>query len=522
VFREIVMKGPGTPGGTPVVVRFPLERLAITLAASALAAPLLIVLLRALGLPLPAAGVAVALALIAATPRVVRLLPPALDGVARWRPVLAMVWLIVALAAAFQTARLSTFMLDPQARGHSLFPGSAFYTRHWCASAYVEAARLARAGDPNIYDLGHYYPQGQPREVGPLKMDDFVYPPPFLLLPRLGIAFSDDPLRLRPIWFALTALLLAAAYLLAAAWIGGRAGRAVAWLFPVFWLSLPVQAGLQMGNFHLAMVALSVLAMLAFSWRRTALGGAMLAFAVAAKLSPAVLLVYLAVRRRWLALAWTGAFGLLLVAITWLVFGGQPFRSFFQDHLARLASGEAFSFVFDPQAMAARPGPVAGNLSLYGLVYKLQRLGVPNMTASLARAVSLAYLALVLVLAVFVARRAQVSQPDRPRLLLGWLALVSLGAFQAPFIPSNYGTLSVVWLVLVLAAGVRRPWPLAALATLWAMTWVLPSFLPGGPAMFGYGMMFQLVLMAVCVRQLVLAPPVPQAVRPPRRFLVSV
>ena len=88
------MKGPGTPRGTPVVVRFPLERLAVTLAGCALAAPLLIVALRALGLPLPAAGVAVAGGLIAAAPRVVRWLPPGLDGAARWRPVLAVLWLI--------------------------------------------------------------------------------------------------------------------------------------------------------------------------------------------------------------------------------------------------------------------------------------------------------------------------------------------------------------------------------------------------------------------------------------------
>ena len=192
------------------------------------------------------------------------------------------------------------------------------------------------------------------------------------------MAVIDDPLRLRPVWFALTALLLGAAYLAAAAWIGGKAGWRMGLLFPLFWLSLPVQAGLQMGNFHLPMVALSVLAMLAFARRRTALGGALLAFAVAAKLSPAVLLVYLAVRRRWRALAWTAGFGALLVAMTWLVFGAQPFRAFFQDHVPRLASGEAFSFVSIPQAMAARPGPVAGNLSPFGLVLKLQRLGVPE------------------------------------------------------------------------------------------------------------------------------------------------
>ena len=77
------------------------------------------------------------------------------------------------------------------------------------------------------------------------------------------------------------------------------------------------------------------------------------------------------------------------------------------------------------------------------------------MTASLARAVSLVYLALVVVLAVFAARRAG-RRTRIALLLLVWLALISLGAFQAPFIPGNYGALSVIWLLLVLAAGVRR------------------------------------------------------------------
>jgi alpha-1,2-mannosyltransferase len=328
-------------------------------------------------------------------------------------------------------------------------------------------------------------------------------------------------LRLRPIWFALSALLLGAAYLAAAGWIGGKTGWRLGLLFSLFWLSFPVQAGLQMGNFHLPMVALSVLAMLAFARRREALGGALLAFAVAAKLSPAVLVVYLAVRRRWRAMAFTAGSGALLVAMTWLVFGAQPFRAFVQEHVPRLASGEAFSFVLGPQAAAARPGPVASNLSPFGLVLKLQQLGVPGMNAALARVVSLAYLALVVLLAAFTARR-QAPEPDRRGSVLVWLALISLAAFQAPFIPGNYGTLSVIWLVLVVAAGARRAWVLVPLALIWGLCWLLPGFLPAGPAMFVYGVLFQLILMAVCVLQLVVVAPAPQPVRPPRRFLVNV
>jgi alpha-1,2-mannosyltransferase len=497
------MKQPGTPRGTPVVARFPLERLAIALAGCALAAPLLIVGLRAVRLPLTVTCLVVAVVLIAAVPRVVRTLPPGLDGVARWRPVAAVLWLLLALGAAVQTARLSTFMLDPEARGYSLFPGR---------------------------DLQHDHPAEESRRVGPLEMDDFVYPPTLLLWPRLSMAVTADRLRLRALWFALTGLLLAAAYLAAAAWTGGRAGARLALLFPLFWLSLPVQAGLQLGNFHPAMVALSVLAMLAFNRRRDKLGGSLLAVAVAAKLSPAVLLVYLAARGRWRAIAWTAAAGAALVALTLGLFGPALFRAFFHGHLPALISGEAFSSVLGPESMAARPGPVAGNLSPHGLVLKLQQLGLPPLTAELARAVlltvSVAHLMLMLALAALVARRNQTPlpgrQPDRRTLLLGWLALISLGAFQAPFIPASYGSLSVIWLVLAQAAGTRQPARLAALAGVWAMTWLLPSFLPAGPGMFGYGVLYQLVLAGICLGQLLVPHPVPRLARPPRRFVVNV
>ena len=68
----------------------------------------------------------------------------------------------------------------------------------------------------------------------------------------------------------------------------------------------------------------------------------------------------------------------------------------------------------------------------------------------------------------------------------------------------------------------RRRGAWAALALIWLMTWLTPGLLPAGTGMFAYGLLFQLVLVAVCVRQLVVAPPLPQPVRPPRRFLVNV
>jgi hypothetical protein len=426
----------------------------------------------------------------------------------RRRPLAGTLWLLLAAAAVVQTARVGIFMFDPTRIEHSIIPGNAFFQRHWCASAYVRAAQLARAGAPDLYQADHYGPKGKPAFVASqrpalarLDLDRYEYPPPFLLLPRLGLVASADPLWLRAGWYVLEGLLLAAVYLGLAAWLGGAEGRRLALLLPLFWSSLPVLAGLQMGNFHLAMVAICLVAMMAFSRGRDPVGGALLAFAVASKLSPGLLVVYLAARGRWRAVAWTAAFGALLVALSLLLFGWPPHRSFLSRHLWDLASGEAFSFIFDPAAMAARPGPVAGNLSLYGLVMKLQRLGVPGMTVPLARAVSAAYLIGILALAVALGRRVNRRPPDRRHELLVWLALLSLAAWQSPFAPPNYGLLTAIWMLAVLAADPHSRAALLVFLGGWLLTWL--QFLdrdPGSPLLFPFGLTVQALALALVAR----------------------
>jgi hypothetical protein len=427
-------------------------------------------------------------------------------GSVRWlvrrRPVLAALWLILLAGACLLTVRIGFFMFNPARTERSLLPGSAFFTHHWCASAYFEAERLASAGERNIYDLEHYYPGGKPKQVGPLQMDDFVYPPTFLLLPRLGRALSPDPLRLRGPWFVIEALLLAVAFLVGARFVGGAAATL---LFPLFWLSLSVLLGLQMGNFHAAMIALSMLAMVAFARGHDVAGGAALAVATAAKLSPAVLVVYLAAQRRWRAVAWTAAFGLAFTVITLAVFGAQPFRTFFGYELARLSSGDAFSFIFSPQAIAARPGPIIGNMSLYGLVFKLHLLGVPGMTQIVARAFSGLCTLGLLAAAIFLGHRHRAGTPrlSPSAQLATWLALATLAAFQGPFVPGAYAALSVAWLLAVLAARPVQTTQHIGLAAIWIALWLHPTLFPPGPTLKLWGFVPQALAIGLCVAVLV-------------------
>lgn len=409
-----------------------------------------------------------------------------LRDLARRQPLLAGLSLILTLAAAGLTIRIGFFMADPTLTQHSLLPGNDFLKRHWCGSAYVRAAQLTAARVDNLYQDTNYgragrpaFLQGQSPALARLELDVYEYPPPFLLLPRLALALTTNAAHLRLGWFVLEAAFLAFAYLFVAAWVGGRAGAVLTLLLPLFWLSFAVLSVLQMGNFHAVMVGLCLLALVAFARGRPVAGGAMLAFAVAAKLSPGLLVVYLAARRQWRAVAWTAGFGAALCGLALLLFGPEPYRAFFQYHVPRLASGEAFDFIFGPEALAARPAPVAGNLSAYGLVFKLRQLGVPGMSVGVAKLASAVYLAAIVAVTIVIGRRRHEPR-DRQRDVLLWLALLSLATFQAPFIPSGYGPLTIVWMLAVLACALPGRRTLLALAGLWLALWLTRSLLARG------------------------------------------
>jgi hypothetical protein len=113
------------------------------------------------------------------------------------------------------------------------------------------------------------------------------------------------------------------------------------------------------------------------------------------------------------------------------------------------------------------------------------------MTAGLARAVSALYLIAILTITVVVGRRSLRVPPDRRRELLLWLGVLSLAIFQSPFIPGNYGQLSVAWMVAVLAAGERRPAPLLAMAAASLPVWAQHAFFRTGPLLFPVGLAVQ-------------------------------
>ncbi|MGZ3428095.1 MAG: hypothetical protein ACXVCV_15675, partial [Polyangia bacterium] len=145
-------------------------------------------------------GGLVAAGLFVAALRSRRRLPASLDGVARRRPLRTGLWVLLALLSLAQLGRLGAFMADPQRTWGSTIPDPNV-TDHMCMTAYVYAAELSRARDPNLYDEAHWpafdtVPAPPPRATSVVELaehlsDPYEYPPPFLLLPRLALALTN-------------------------------------------------------------------------------------------------------------------------------------------------------------------------------------------------------------------------------------------------------------------------------------------------------------------------------------------
>jgi len=431
----------------------PLTTLVLLLAAC-LGGPPLVVGLAALGVPwqLTAAMVlAVAGVVFWRTLQQARAV-----GVRQLQGAAVVAALTVLGAATFCTARLSVFMLDETRADLSVLPNRPFFRMHSCLSAYTEAARMAADGT-NIFAVAPYNDpargENMPRMIGPFEVDLYQYPPAFLSLPKAALAATGgDFFTIRRLWFAVQSLVLLAAMVVLARWIGGPAGVLVLLLVPVVWLAPTTRVALQIGNFQVTAFPLAILAMVAFAKGRAGRGGLALGFPIASKIFPGLLGVLLLERKEWRAIASTVLWAVAFTGLAWLLVGSAPFVDFVRFQLPRIESGEAFFWMNAPEM-----APV--NLGLHGLVIKLRHLGVPFTGPAGASRVATVYALLLLALAWISARRLrqlpQTSMPaDRVRLRHAqvWLALLSLASFRSPFVPDAYALVGTLWLLTLIAA----------------------------------------------------------------------
>ncbi len=419
---------------------------------------------------------------------------------------------IATLLALVVLGRLAVFMVAPSHPEYSSMPSSQWEVRHSCVSAYWVAAKAASA-TPNIYSDSLYTAPDddltKPRKalrLGPFNIDVYEYPPPFLLLPRALRLIAPEFMHFRMLWFGIYNFLLLGAILLVAGMLGPAAGTRALLLSPLIWAAFPSLSGLQKGNVQVMVIAASVIAMFLFERRRWAAGGALLAFVTAGKLYPGLLIVYLMAQRRWRAVAWTAAFGIALVALSFIDLGSATYRAFLQ-HLPGLLGGEAFPAFRNPAATAI-------NLSIPGLVFKLKLFGVPGMSFTVSKIVGWLY-TLVVLWVVILAGMREPRDDEKPTL---WLAIVILATLRSPFLPQGYGVVPAIWLVTILSALHAPSWRTLAMTVLgWgALNLVWPLDWPVEPRILAIGNLIPQSItigLAVLVLRRVL---IPQRERPPR------
>lgn len=463
-----------------------------------LLAPLVVLLLVLVGVPfgaaVPVGLVAFALLFYVLVPRVPSHWVDYLRGKSRTAFVLLG---LASLLVVVAMARLGVFMFDPNLKQYSLTPKIEFMVKHTCLAGYLSAGVLAEQGKENLFDLSLYKSPAMdavlPR-VEPLERDYYAYPPQFLLLPKLMLSISRDFYAVRAGWFILYTAAALLSMLVVARWVGGREGAVLGVLTPVVWISLPTLVNVQLGNIHLLVYGLCLGAMIAFDRKRHALGGALLAFAILAKIFPGVLGIYLLVQRKWKAALWTTGFGVLYTVVAFLAVGEKPFVDYLTSAVPRISSGELFDFVwnFTPAILV--------NYSPFGVPFKLQLVGVPiEDPLAVARAIIAVYSLLVVALAVVVAHRLHKRETggeegSRFKLtqVVVWLALLSLSSFRSPFAPWTYCAVGGVWLfasyVPFLRAGAKYLVP-------YILGWFIISIY--GPPIVGPMVAFTLVAQTV-------------------------
>ncbi len=417
---------------------------------------------RALGVygrvPVPAIAAHGAIAgplVVAFVPRLAVSLPESLD---RWieteKRALVALWAVGALLAVYAFLTIAVFLGDPSLVAYSFAPEVPFLVHHSCLTAYVHGAILSMDPTANVYDLAFVQddpdlpPPLPPTAAGfaPFALDAFGYPPPFLLLPRALLLLTAHFFTLRLLFGAASLLFFLFTCASAASTLGGVAERRMWLLTPLLLANPVVLITLQVGNFHLAAVALCLWCWVALERRREGLAGTLLAIATLAKIFPGLLGVLLLMQRRWRAVAFTALAATALCALSVGVFGAGVWRDFFFYHLPHVDSGEALRF------MARNPREVAFNLAPFGVPFKLNALGFEGWSWAQARLLGRAYTVLLLALAV---RAGRTTGTARHRLTV-WLAVVMLASLRSPYAAPF--VLSTVCVLLAVCAEEIRSW----------------------------------------------------------------
>lgn len=371
----------------------------------------------------------------------------------RPRPPSRLEWALIILAIGV-CVRMLGYAFFPGVDVFATLPISEDHTRHSCFSAYFLGVKLAALHQP-LYAEGIYTDalgalHGVPLDA--VNIDAFVYPPLFLpiLEPLVALDFAVG----RGLWMMLNLGVLIGALWATTRAVGGVNGTLLARWIPAVLLTLSVQSQIQFGNAHLLVMATALWGMVRIEQGHERSGAALLAWSIGAKLFPGLLVVFLAARGRWRAIGYTALWGLGLGALTVALYGFGPVVEFFAVHVPRLASGEAFGWLF------VKPESAAINISPFGIPIKLGFLGLLDEPKPVARVVGSLYLIAILALAWRAGRRLPGDHSTASRLARLQLAglLLILGAMQTPFYDAFRGNAALFIGVWLLAPSLKKRW----------------------------------------------------------------
>ena len=386
------------------------------------------------------------------------------------RKMWAIVFGITSVIALFLLGGTARFMFNVNETRFVLGDKFSIGVSHNCLTAYAAAAYLASTGADNIYDRLHYGPAPESSTPihkavhGIFKVDDFLYPPQFLILPYgLWVLFKDF-LLMRTAWFALTISFVITALAGTAWWCGAFRAQPQLLLFPLLLCAPVVYTAIQIGNAHVLIIAISILAMIAFEKRRPFIGGALLGFAMVAKIWPAILLAYLIVQRRWKPVAYCVAAAIIYTLVSILLFGIKPYQDFFTYGLSHVANEVAV-------LTTGQASVIIDNISIFGIPQKLYALHLlSSHPMFIAPVVSWSFTAILGAIVVAAGLRLEkgTGDDDNSRLLRVqlWLILLTLVQLRSPFLPWHYGTITTLWL-LVLSTASPNWWKLGITGVAW-------------------------------------------------------
>lgn len=383
-------------------------------------------------------------------------------------------WLIVfgitSVMAGLLLAGTTIFMVNVKDTRFVLGDQFSVGVTHNCLTAYATAAYLASIGTDHLYDPRHYrvgLTSSTPIHKavsGIFHVDEYLYPPQFLILPYGLWMLCQDFFVMRMAWFILSIAVVLTALAGAAWWCGAFRSRPQLLLFPLLLCAPVVHTAIQIGNVHVMIVAISLLAMIAFDEHHEFLGGTLLGFAVVAKIWPAVLLLYLFIQRRWKSVIACIIAAIGYTGISLLLFGFKPYQDFFAFGLQHVESEESLlSTNYTPT--------IIENMSVFGLFHKLDVLNIlPFRPTLLAPIVGWSFTVVlgVVVILTGLRRETGAGNDDNNRILRLqlWLALLTLGQLRSPFLPWHYGVISTLWLLLLLMASLKG-WTLGVAGAAW-------------------------------------------------------